>query len=202
MTVDKTEVRAFLAHASEGYDPAKAHEYYMQNRELKDAKPASSESKGQRKVRVQADKQTRAKKSSESKSLTSEKAAQLKQLRSNAEASRKRIEENLSKHLAKLNLQKMIPLYEIPENASDAVREYLTKQNSKISEKNALEATNNRVASKVRSEARAEMQRVGTELKAAVATARDSYAKAKAGLNGKYPTPADTKPKNDSANVK
>jgi len=203
MTVDKAEVRDFLAHySSEFYDPAKAHEYYVKNRELKGREAAGKETKGQRQARVYADKQIRTKKGSESKNLHTAQTAQMAKLRSNAEASRKRIEENLNKHLAKLQLQKKTPLFEIPTNASPEVREYLNKQNARISEKNAIVVSNNKVAAKVKAEARAEMQRVGTELKAAVATARQSYAKAKTDLNTKYKTASDTEHKNIAANVK
>jgi hypothetical protein len=192
MTVDKAEVR----------DPAKAHEYYVKNRELKGREAGKVETKGQRQARVYADKQIGAKKRTESKSLTTSQKAQLQKLRSTAEASRKRIEEKLNQHLAKLNVEKQEPLFEIPTNASPAVREYLNKQNARISKKNEQIVSNNKVATKVRAEARAEMQRVGTELKAAVATARQSYAKAKTDLNTKYKTASDTEHKNIAANVK
>lgn len=35
MTPSKDEVDAFIAHAAKGYDPVKAHEYYMRTRKLK-----------------------------------------------------------------------------------------------------------------------------------------------------------------------
>lgn len=212
MTVDKAEVRAFLAHyASDFYDPAKAHEYYVKNRELKGRQPVAGETKEQRKARVAtnrnqlearmyADKQIRDKKHGETAGLHASQKARMEKLRQNAEASRKRIEEKLNKLLEKLKTEQKTPLNEIPANATPKERAYLEKQNARIAKSNAL--VTDKAATEARAAARNEMKRVGTELKAAVVTARESYAKSKAAITTKYKTASDTEHKNIAANVK
>jgi hypothetical protein len=212
MTVDKNEVRAFLAHyASEFYDPAKAHEYYLRNRELRGRQPVKGESKEQRKARVATNrnqeearsyvnKQISTKKRADSKGLQTSQKARMEKLRTNAEASRKRIEDKLKNLLESLKTAQETPLNKIPENATPEQRAYLEKQNAAISKSNAL--ASGKKAEEARKAAGAEMKRVGTELKTAVATARDSYTKARADLNAKYKTASDTEHKNIKANVK
>jgi hypothetical protein len=212
MTEEKPEVVDYLAHyASEFYDPNKAHEYYVRNRELKGRAPVKGETKTQRTARVATarnqreaktyvDKMIGTKKSGESKSLQKSQQARMEQLRKNADASRKRIDDKLKKFLESLKTAKATPLNEIPANASPDLRAYLEKQNESISKSNAL--VKDKAATEAKKAASSEMKRVGTELKAAVANARTSYAKAKADMETKYKNVSDTEHKNIAANVK
>lgn len=227
-------------YSSDNYDPAKAHEYYMKNRDLKgDGNTApKNESKDQRKARLAtsqkqregiayAKKQIGDKKKAESKAASEAQKDRLLQLRGNADASRIRIEENLNKLLEKIRAKanipepkpvKLIPLNQIPPNATPERRAYLEKQNAAISKVNQSAqkkaaadfavkkaAAQKAVATETaaaKDAMRTQMRKVGEDLKAAITTARDSYKKATEERTAKYKTAAETEEKNIKANVR
>ena len=218
------EAEYFLRHfSSANYDPVKAHEYYLQKRELEGNKsPAKNESKEQRASRVAtsqkqrealtyANKQIGDKKKAETNSAQAAQQARLEALRKNAEASRDRITAKLNKFLEELTSKatpvQQVPLNPIPANATPKRRAYLEKQNAIISQNNkaatdkaAVElASKKNTAQKAASE---EMRRVGTEMKLAVANARESYAASKKQIQDKYKAVSDTEQKNIKANVR
>jgi hypothetical protein len=148
----------YLAHyASENYDPAKAHEYYVQNRDLKGGSMTTrnqegvKESKEARQARVDgnqnrvqawsyARKQIGDKKQAELKGLQEEQKARLETLRKNVEERRAQIREKLDALLENLKLNIKVEvkpvvkpnLNKIPENASPKVRAFLQEQNAKM----------------------------------------------------------------------
>lgn len=222
--VDKKEIQDFLSHyASDNYDPAKAHDYYVRNRDLKGIKDApKNETKDQRKARLATSKkqlearmysknQISTKRKAEMASTQSANDARMEKLRSTADASRKRIEDKLNKLLEDLKASKPsvtpTPLNQIPANASPTRRAYLEKENAKIAKNNqeaALKAEteySNKVNSAKKS-ASAEMLRVGTEMKAAIATAREEYAAAKQKTRSKFDAISKTEEQNIKANVR
>lgn len=221
---DRDEVRDFLSHyASDNYDPAKAHEYYLRNRELKGIKsPPKNESKEQRKARLATSKkqlearmysknQIRNKRKAEVKSNEAANAARMEKLRQTAAGSQKRITDKLNKFLADLNASKpkvnLIPLNPIPPNVSPTRRAFLEKENAKITQQNKAasakaEADHSKKVASAKKSAGAEMKRVGTELKSAIAKARIDYAAAKKKTDSKFDTISKTEEKNIKANVR
>lgn len=222
--IDRDDVRDFLSHyASDNYDPAKAHEYYLRNRELKGGiTPPKNESKEQRKTRLATSKkQLEARMYSKNQISTKRKAevnsneaankARMEKLRKSAADSQKRITDKLNKFISDLNATKPevkpIPLNAIPPNVSPTRRAYLEKQNAKITQQNKAAAAkaeadySNKVNSAKQS-ASAEMKRVGTELKAAIATARSDYAAAKTKTKSKFEAISKTEEQNIKANVR
>lgn len=215
----KDELQAFLAHEESVYDPAKARAYYLKTRELKGRKAApKNETKVQRTARLAtAQKQTEArmyvdnqlstKQKTETAGNRSTQQARLTAVKAKADASRKRIDGKLNKLLEELKAKaasvKQTPLNVIPTNATPKQRAYLEKQNARISAGN--KAASDKVASEVvasKKAASAEMRKVGTEMKAAVASARKSYATASAQIQTKYKAASAKEYANIKANVR
>jgi hypothetical protein len=211
----------FLTHAV--YDPVKAHEYYIKNRELAGNSPApKGETKQQRKARVATnqkqreatvyvDSQLKGKKQADSTKATADHKVRMNALRKSSVASQARINEKLKTFLADLTAKaapaKQIPLNKIPPNATPQMRAWIEKQNQRISAQNAdaANAASADLAAKKQAAtkaASAEMKRVGTEMKAAVATARANYAASKQKIQTTYKQASDTEHKNIKANVR
>lgn len=217
-------VEDFLAHyADPNYDPAKAHEYYMENRELKGrkgkgrvpkapkgpkgpsaetlAKRAAAETKKHQREAIRNSHQRLAnEKKNESAAAATAQTARMEQMRQNAEATRQRITDALNKKLAEIAAKadlkfedtKLIP---IPPDASPKVRDYLNQQNARRLQKanrqqQTAQANANREKSAATQAAKeaasAEMRKVGTDLRDAVAKARIDYANAKAQMVERY----------------
>jgi hypothetical protein len=215
----------FLAHySSEFYDPAKAHEYYERNKQLKGGSaPAAKETKEQRKQRITtatnqrqalgyANKQISAKRQADLKGAQSAQTARVEALRKNVEQRSAQIKQKLEQALAKLQAEtaksiKPVKLNEIPGNASPKLRAYLEKQNAKLletSQKNTA-AANRKLSvatSAAQKAAQAETQKLGVEMKAAISKARSSYAASRNQIVSKYKSAADTEHKNIKAQVR
>jgi hypothetical protein len=148
------DVEEFLAHrgdtpigdvlihyASEYYDPAKAHEYYLKNRELKGRQSTKGMSETQRNAWSYTKNQIGERRKAELKSKAEEQKARLEELRNKAEETRTRLQEKLKGLLDSLKVgqtpkveAEVIPvpdLIPIPENASPKVRQYLQGQNAR-----------------------------------------------------------------------
>lgn len=172
-----------MHYASEYYDPVKAREYYLRTRELKGRSSAGMSKEQKEALAVTNDGIRTAKKGALDKASTDTKT-QLDSLQASAEAARARIEAKLTSFLAQLNGQTPIPA-----NASPKLRAFMKRQR----------AAHTAAAKK---SARAELQQVGTELKAAVQAARDAYAATKKSVVEKYDTAAQTEYDNIRTQIK
>lgn len=181
----KAHVDSFLAHyADPNYDPAKAHEYYMENRQLKNRKAAPKAPKGpkgpsaqvlanraaaatkkrQREELRKSNQQLSANKKAETAANSAAQKAKMDKLRSDTEAMRNRIQKGLEDKLAaiaeKANLKfEPTALIPIPSDASPKVREYLQQQNERRlsvanRQQQTAQATANREKSAATQEAR------------------------------------------------
>lgn len=173
-----------MHYASQYYDPVKAHEYYIRNRDLKNKQKAeddklSSESRQrQSEATAYVRNQISTAKTNELEKQTKDVDELLKALQTKAEESALRIKQKLEEHLATLNTQ-----LQIPANASPKVRAFLEKQHAKqsASAKNA---------------SRAQLQALGKNLRTAISVARTQYAEARKATVEKYKTALETETKN------
>jgi hypothetical protein len=192
--VDTRErVDRFLAHySSDNYDPVKAHEYYLKNRELKGR---AQNTTGMSEVQKEAWSYTKHKigedKKAELAAAQEAQKARLEALRVQAEETRDRIKQKLESLIKKL---KSTPFVKIPENVSPQTRQRLLERNQKIAANNQkLGAEKSAVVQQV---AREELKKVGADLKNALATARSSYEASKKDLNAKYEAVTNTEYEN------
>jgi hypothetical protein len=148
------DVEEFLAHrgdtpigdvlvhySSQYYDPVKAHEYYLQNRELKGRQSTKGMSETQRNAWSYSKHQIGESKKAELKSKAEEQKARLEELRNKAEETRTRLQDKLKGLLESLKVghtpkiePEVIPvpdLIPIPANASEKVKRYLQSQNGR-----------------------------------------------------------------------
>src|SRR6187431_1031388 len=173
-----SKVDVFLAHyASEFYDPVKAHEYYLKNRELKEREAAANaslspetrarQSEAQSYVTNQIRTQRKEgldKLRAQGKSEQEAHKARMDELRANADEARARIIDKI-KSLVDVKPQ----LANIPQNASPKLRAFLEKQNAGKIQR----------ASKVAS---AELKKLTTDLRTEITKAREQYTASRAKL--------------------
>jgi hypothetical protein len=178
------QVQELLRHfSSEYYDPAKARAYYLRTRELKGREEGMS--KDQKDVwAVTKSEISKSKKEEVTKNQTGQKT-RVEALRQKAEESRQRIEDSINALIDSLDAQfKLLPINKIPADATPAQRAFLEKQNSKT------QAINNRKSQETLSTAKKaaaeERKRIGTELSAALTTARDEYKANREATTSKY----------------
>jgi hypothetical protein len=210
-------VEDFIAHyASEFYDPAKAHEYYERNKELKGRKSTKGMSDVQKEALSYTKSKIGAAKKADLAKAQANQKAKLEAIRKTAEASRARIAAKLKGLLDKIAAQaniipkpvvKPTPLNVIPPNASPRLRAYLEKQNTTISQNNkkALDKANSEYMAKrqaaqqvasessnaARKAAGEEMKKVGAEAKNAIAKARSAYTASRKQVVDKYEKATD-----------
>lgn len=191
-------------YASKYYDPKKAHEYYLRTRELKGRQPAKPKLSKQsrqnqaaasayvrdqvRSARTRSTKELNAK----SKALMIQRKNRLEKLQKDAKATRERISKALADKVKSImdGVATKVPkpkLNEIPASASPKQREYLERQNAKLTNKYNRELAKAQGAARTAAgaesaKARAEVVKLGNGLKAAVAKARDDYAKGRAAI--------------------
>jgi hypothetical protein len=211
-------VEDFIAHyASEFYDPVKAHEYYERNKQLKGRQTTKGMSDVQKQALSYTKKSIGDAKKADLKKAEAARKAQLEAVRASAEAARTRIEAKLKGLLDQLQNKvkvipkpkpKLKPLNEIPANASEAVKAYLEKQNAHIRQANKkiVDKANADYSAKVqaaqkvasdnslaaRKAASAEIRKIGTDAKAAIAKARANYEASKKQTEAKYKQASDT----------
>lgn len=219
-------VENFLAHySSEFYDPVKAHEYYLKNRDLKGGgapsgvketpaqrKQRAATAANQREALTYANKQIGAKRQTDLNGAQAAQKARAEAVRKNVEQRTAQIKQKLEAALAKLQADsvksaKPVKLNEIPPNASPKVRAFLEAQNAKIKGEAAKEAANaNQKLSKASAAARKaasdETHKLGNEMRGAINKARADYAKARQQITTKYKTAAVTERKNIQAQVR
>ena len=161
-----------IAHySSQYYDPAKAHEYYMRNRELKGARSTKGMSDTQKEAWDYSKNQMGEAKKSE---LTSTQEAMMRRneaLRQQAKESAERITEKIRNAISQMQLKR--------ETMSDAKLKEL--QSSSDRDK----------VQKLRASASAEIAKVQADLKTAIAKSRETYNQSKQQIKTKYDAAAD-----------
>lgn len=209
-------VEESLAHySSANYDPVKAHEYYLKNRELKGRQSTKGMSDTQKEAWSYTKNKIGNDKKAELTSASNAQKAKLEQLRNQANETRDRIRKKLESLLEGLKVKEIKPvvvpkpkLFEIPENATPRQKALFQKQNQMKMERY------NRDVSKAESDARdankaareeagkkaktahtmasGELKKVGTDLKSAVEKARTSYEASRKATDSKYKSEVDT----------
>jgi hypothetical protein len=194
-------VEDFIAHyASATYDPAAAHEYYLKNRELQGRKSTKGMSETQKEAAAYSKHQIGIAKKDELTKAQEAQKAQLEGIRQRTQESRERIRKKLEDLITKLKADAIVPvekvnLNKIPPNASPRVKAYLQQQNAKMldtANRKAAKATAaaQEVAGKnidaARKEASDSIVQLGTDMKAAVTSARASYVESRKQLIAKY----------------
>jgi len=209
--VPKSDVEAFLAHyTSATYDPVKAHEYYLKNRELQGRTSTKGMSDTQREAVSYSKNQIGiAKKADLSKSQAAQKA-QMEAIRKRSDASRKQIQAKLQGAINKLKAAAEIKpdavkLNVIPADASPKVKAYLQRQNEIMSTsannkagKATVEARKKSAVEIVaaRKKANADIKKLGDGMKSAVAKARADYMASRKQIDSKYDKASETEIQN------
>jgi len=175
-----TVVDNFLAHyASEYYDPVKAKAYYERTKKLKGRKKANAlTSKAQSDAWAVTKDSISTARTNDLNKASEETQQALDTARANAEAASERIQAKLTDFL-----QQVMSDTPIPGNASPRLRAFLQAQRT-------------RRAQGAVKEANADLQKVGSQLKAAIATARQSYATNKQAIKDKYDQATETEYEN------
>lgn len=179
----------FLAHyETEGYDPVKAHEYYMKNRELKDRQSTKGMSDVQREAMSLTKSKIDGTKQVDLTVAQEANKARLEALAKSAEAAKTRIQEKLKALIKSLQFQQKVPLVSIPTNASQATIDRLTKKNAEARALNAKASAE--AVDKAKTAAGEELKKVGAEMKDAISKARTDYEAAKKQITDKADTDA------------
>lgn len=209
-----------LLHASDYYDPVKAHEYYLKTRELKGLSPASTPvapkkvtpasveaakrretATRQREARAYVKDRISSQKTSEQTAQEAAQQARSESIRKNAEEVKARVMEKLTSAMDKVKAELLgVKLNVIPENATPKLKAFMMRQNQ------ALMLTAQKKAQKDSSaaseEANVAMQKLGTDMKDAVSKARDEYTANKAALASKFKDISAREEQNIIDNVK
>lgn len=178
-----------MHYASANYDPVKAHEYYVKNRELQgrgstenlsgeELKKQQEKLQNQVEARQYVRNQIGTKKEAELESLQTGVDARLQALTAKAQETSARIQQALKDHLASLEVQ-----LKIPTNASPKVRAFLEKQHAKQK-------------ASAQQKSQAQLVALGKNLRTAVTTARTQYVAARKGTISKYKTMLETEDEN------
>lgn len=201
-------------YASEYYDPQKAHDYYMKNRELKGKQSTKGMSDQQKEAWSYSKNSIKEKKKADLTSASEAQKAQMEALRNQATALRDSIRSKLEGLLESLKVTKIEPkkvdppeLITIPENATDRQKALFREQNqrkmntynAKVAKaeaeaRDATEAARKDSSEKskaARESASAELKKVGEDLKGVVQKARADYEAAKKATEQKYKDAVD-----------
>ncbi|QGZ17218.1 hypothetical protein SEA_GIANTSBANE_14 [Arthrobacter phage Giantsbane] len=203
-------------YSSANYDPVKAHEYYVKNRELKGRQQST---KGMSDTQKEAWSYTKNKIGGDKKAaLTSSRNAQkakLEALQKQATETRTRIRDKLEALLKSLEVKevkaKVIEppkLFEIPENATEHQKALFRAQNQRkmntyktqVAQAEDDARKTNEAARKdasakskvARESSSAELKKLGTDLKGVVEKARADYDAAKKSTDAKFKAEVDT----------
>ena len=214
MTVDETEkdMLDYLMHyASPYYDPVKAHEYYMRTRELKGRRSTSKLSDKGKETWAYAKNSIKEEKKGKVENAKNEQNAKIAAHRAHAEESRQRITARLKKLNEALTAKasakrkknsedvnakiKKIQEEEYPSGISKEEKAKMVAErkeeiaklrgearadNAKVTKKTSKERSSNS------QDAKEQRQVVATELKGAIAAAREAYKAAKSQLDASY----------------
>jgi hypothetical protein len=199
----------FLAHyKSQYYDPVKAHEYYMRNRQLK-GRTTSGMSEEQKEVWAVSKSQISTEKKSKVEGEQTLRDQRIENFRAKAEATRKRISDKLKLLSEQLSDKasadrdsiearrqaELDSLGEIPKGISAEERAKLVEERKKKvakilgdarKDKSDISKTTKTERSLNSDNASAEREKTRTELKSSINNVRETYKKAKADLDTKY----------------
>lgn len=221
----KNFVDNFLAHyASEFYDPAKAHQYYELNKQLKGGgAPAAKQTKDQRQQKVAtaqnqrealsyANKQISGKRQTELKDAQTAQQARIAALHANVTKRSVEIKQKLEQALVKLReesdkTRKALVFNVIPSNASPQVRAFLEKQNAKLRDtaKKETAAADKKLSVASNAAQKASQDAIASlsnEMKLAIAAAREAYTQGRQQTVAKYKTVAETERTNIQTQVR
>lgn len=175
----------FFAHyASPYYDPVKRKEYYERTKVLKGERDAKKLTDTQNDVFRVAQDNIKTQRKNELDTATTQRDARLAEIRKKSEETIARINEKLEEKLKSISAG-----LKIPTNASPKLRAFLTKQ-QKIQSASA------------KAEASKERSRLASELRVAISSARDTYAKGRKAANDKYETTIESEREAIRAQVK
>lgn len=223
--VRSDKVEAFLQHyASEYYDPVKAHDYYMKNRQLK-GRTSSGMSDEQKKAWTYTKAQVTTEKKSKITEQRAVKEQQIDEFRAKAEVTRKRISEKLKLLREKItsnaeaDREKIVAKRQadidnippIPKNISPDQRAILMAQRKQaIADiRSDIKADKDGISDEAKKErttssdsASIERDETRAILKTAITEVRDAYEKAKEDLNAKYEQTFDDEYSNVLSNIR
>jgi len=209
--VPESDVEAFIAHYSSAtYDPVKAREYYLKNRELKGRTSTQGMSDTQKEAVSYSKNQIGiAKKAELTKTQTTQKT-RLESIRKRSDVSRKQIQEKLQGAIDKLKASAevqpdAVKLNAIPANASPKVRAYLQRQNDNMTSAAKGKASRASVETRkksaegivaARKKANEDIRKLGDSMKSAVAKARAEYEASRKQIVSKYDKASETEMQN------
>lgn len=198
--ISKLDNNSLTHYESAYYDPEKAHEYYMQNRQLKGRTTSGLSDEGKEvwtstKANIDSEKKNRI------KEYELQKEIDVKKLRDDAEKKRTEISDKLkklaealsakystdSKNLSKEQKSELAAIGNNPNLTKEQKAEKRAKIMDEFSKDREKLSTDRKTeSSKNSTEAKTERTMVATELKAAIQNARDVYTKNKESLNSSY----------------
>lgn len=200
--IRKLDSSALTHYSSEYYDPDKAHEYYMRNRQLKGRTGLTDEGKDiwdTTKSNITAEKKSRLKDYNKQKELD------IKNARDKAEATRTEIANKLKALSDKLNakfksdsdsitkeMEAISNNKSLSKEQKAEKRAELKAKRQKLSENRKTESTKNSTVMK------AERVKLAIDLKALIEKARETYTSNKESLDSNY----DTKMQNEYDKIK
>ena len=209
------EVIDELTHySSANYDPVKAHEYYLKNRELKGRQSTKGMSDTQKEAWSYSKNKIGTDKKAALTSSRNAQTAKLEALRNQATATRNNIRKKLESLLDGLKVETIKPkkvdppdLFEIPENATPRQKALFREQNqrkmqtynTKVAQaeedaRKATEAARKSAGEKskaARESASAELKKIGEDMKGVIQKARADYENSKKATEAKYKSEVD-----------
>ena len=190
--INKLDSSELSHYSSQYYDPEKAHEYYLKNRQLKGRTTSGLSDEG-KDIWIDTKANITERKKSEIKAYKDQEELNIKNLRDKAEATR----ESISKKLKELS-EKLAAKYKtdnksitdklkaisrnsgLSEEQKDEKREKLYEERDKLSGERREESAKNS------EEAKTERTKVAGDLKTAIQYERDMYKKNKESLDSSY----------------
>lgn len=196
-----------MHYASKYYDPVKAHEYYLRNRELKGRRSSSKLNETGKEQWSYAKEQIKTEKNQKIEEAKTDRDTQIEELRSKAAKKRESITAKLKELNAKLSDEAISDKEQIDTNTSNTIDQLRArmksnslsadrkieiqnrinelKENAVIDKANVTEETK---AEKTKNseDATTQRQQVSFELKSSIAAAREAYKLAKENIDASY----------------
>lgn len=190
--INKLDNNYLVHYASEYYDPAKAHEYYMKNRKLKGRSTSSLSDDGKdiwetTKSNIDNEKKTKIMEANLNKEIASHEA------KIKAESIRRNIVDKLKKLNDSLNAKyktdsdKLTEELKVINNDKSLTKEQKEKKRQEIYAKRKALSANRKTESNNNSETiKAERTKIVSDLKSAIQNARDTYTNKKNEITNSY----------------
>lgn len=179
-------------YASKYYDPEKAHEYYMKNRQLKGRTTSGLSDEGKNIWAVTKDNITSSKKR-EIEATKLQKEQEIESLRSKAKATRKSISDKLKRLSIMLadkykseNTKLSNQIAAINDNSGLTATQKEVKKSKLYGDRKRLSSDKQEELGKSRTNIESERADIAVDLKAAVKKARDTFATTKESINSDY----------------